>query len=339
MGSGAFSKHTTNIQDIPPISRQALGRIAWLGDLYDATTDRFCGVSIFQDKLLADSPAVRKTDNPYSNSKYITANNLEEKFHELNVTGELRLSVLAGMCELGGSAKYLGQDKTSFKSVESTQLWHIKTATEHLEINKAKQYKPISQKVMSRLGATHVVTEIEWGAKCVITAREETRTIKKKKEAQGGLFAWAWSKAKTMLGGDNTNEETEERTDTIVEILGDVLPDGGLPQTLEGAQAMMRNLPQTIKNCNEGKGKPLTYIMSPISHLVSTKPSPPLKTFRSVDDAICLKVVRLFDAITESSQEVCVKQELRKLLEKVRSATEDVECLDAFCDKHLKITE
>ena len=38
------SKHSGS--DPETITRQALGRVASLGDLYDATVDKFCGVHI-----------------------------------------------------------------------------------------------------------------------------------------------------------------------------------------------------------------------------------------------------------------------------------------------------
>jgi len=101
------------------ISRQALGRTASLGDIYDATTDTFCHMSIFRKQLPADCEAVNKTDTPDSRISYVSVRCLKEMFNKLNVTGELKLSVLAGMCELDGSAKYLSEKKSICKAVEN----------------------------------------------------------------------------------------------------------------------------------------------------------------------------------------------------------------------------
>ena len=70
----------------------------------------------------------------------------------------------------------------------------------------------------------------------------------------------------------------------------------------------------------------------------------------SVDDAKTMKIVRLFDYMTELRQKVqdnrgevearledheaTAKCEFCQLLENVCSGKEGMECLDAFCDKH-----
>ena len=90
----------------------------------------------------------------------------------------------------------------------------------------------------------------------------------------------------------------------------------------------------------------------------SKRSSKSTKTFRSVDDDRALKIVRLFDDMEELRQKAqnrvkkrnkveahledhkaTMKRELYKLLEKVRSGKEDMECLDAFCEEHRKKAE
>ena len=344
-----------------PIYRQALGRMARLGDLYDATTDNFCKVSILRQPLPPDSAAVSKTNNSYSETRFTSLSSLEEKFRELKVTGELQLSVLVGMCELEGSAEYLRQKMNGFGTVTRTQLCHIKTVTERLEVYHNQVKNNISEEAMRHLRATHVVIEIEWGANCVITAREHRRIVENNRQTRG-RFALAVSQipvlGRIIVG--NTRQETEERIERSVEILGDVLPDE-LPQTPDGAQMMMQNIPQLIQNINDGKGKPLTYVMIPIwdlGRLVSRRPSRSVKTFVGVDDARTMRIVRLFDYITELRQKLLdriltrgedrevearlkdheaeAKCDLCQLLKNVRSGKEGVERLDVFCEKHHK---
>jgi len=146
------------------------------------------------------------------------------------------------------------------------------------------------------------------------------------------------------------------------------LPDE-IPQTWDGAKAMMQELPKLIEKCNGGKGKPLAYRMVPLSFLFSEKPSQSLKTFRPVKDTCRInKVVCLFDQITEHRQKFydqieelknhgdrvtsselekarrlandlkyhqdSVKDEFSELLLNIRSDNVDVECLDDFCSEH-----
>ena len=377
MGNGASSSYTPSTSHVrtpqrrpptppppdgpadTPIHRQALGRIAKLGDLYDATNDKFCKISVFRQPLSDDSPTISKANNSYSETRFSNVSSLEEKFRELKVTGELQLSVLVGMCELGGSAEYLKQKRNSFGTVTSTQLCHIKTVTDRLEVSHDQVKNNISEEAMRHRRATHVVIEIEWGANCVMTAREQKRIIENKRKAEGKIaivVSHIRDFGRQIVGLGNTKEETEERIETSVEILGDVLPDE-LPQTVDDAKVMMANIPQLVKNCNDGKGKPLTYVMIPIwdlDRLVSRRPSQSTRTFVGVDDARTMKIVRLFDRMTELRQkiqdtlnqsevgarledhEATAKCELCELLENVRSGKEGMECLDAFCDKHHK---
>jgi len=169
------------------ISRQALSRIARLGDLYDSTTDNFCGVSIFRKQLPPGCPAISKTDSPQSNIKFTIASSLQEKMKILNITGELQLSVLCGMLGMTGCAKYLSQEKNSFKSVESTLLYNIKTVTEHLELFYDEVQDYISHDAVRNSRATHVVTEIEWGADCVLKVTDHNSENKNKQEVERNL--------------------------------------------------------------------------------------------------------------------------------------------------------
>jgi len=373
MGCGAFSIYP--ISDAPTgltISRHALGRIKKLGALYDATTDRFCGTTIFPKRFPLEHQAeIHRTGNTQSESRYVKVRSLQEKFDELNVTGELQLSVLAGMlglpgecgseCKIGAFVKYINQEKKSFTSKESIQIYNVKTKTHQLEIDPdKKRFIPLRR--MIDLGATHAVTEIEWGATCVVSVTEQKYEVEKKKEVQGGIFGglnWILGK----LSGSNTEVETEEITDTTIKIFADALLPGPVPQTWEEAQDMMRKLSQQITKSNEGKGKPITYVMTPLSCLDWRKPLQPFKTFTSVGEVRITNVVRLFDHMTELRQKVhdrikhddsgrerrreadlrvykaSVKDEFARLLKNVRSGKENAKCLDAFCDKHRQTAE
>jgi len=417
--------------DTPTITRQALGRIARLGDLYDATTDEFCGESIFRKHLQSDCPAISRTDNPSINYELIvnSVSCFEEKCRDLHVDGELKLSILAGMCELGG--KYINHKMNSSTSAESIcrQIYYIKTMTEHLEIRDERIAQYIREENMPN--ATHVVIQIEWGANCVINVRDENRENKTKNEVQGDLSlnvedVWSWLKEKAVenagyvvaciwsiwswnkpegepqaerpaetkerkkeedkqkspaentektgkpskleVGRKTTHEETDNRKRILVEIVGDVLPDE-CPQTLEGAQEKMKELPEQVRKSNDGKGKPVAYVMLPLAR-VSQRKSKRLKKFTSIDEARINRTVCLFDGITKLSQKVndqieelknqddrdasselekahslakalenhkaSVQSDFKQRLVNIRSGKQDVGSLDVFCDKHEK---
>jgi len=357
------------------ISRQALGRIARLGDLYDASTEQFCGVSIFHKQLPPDSPAISKTDNPQSDIKFTVASSLQEKFDNLNISGEIKLSILGGLCKVTGSAKYLSQEKKSFKSVESTLVYDVKTVTEHLELSYKEVQEYISEEKTRYSGAIYVVTEIEWGANCMVKVTDQNRENKSKQEVEGNLklevekLKALVSNASTEASAEMKQKMTEEWKKFSLEIFGDLIPDGSdeFPQTFAGSLALMRKVPELIHGYNKGKGKPLSYIMLPLSHLRVTaeKPFPSIVTLGTKG----VKIVHLFDRITEFRQKVydqfeelsnyrhCVtaveledsrgvkedlevlragvQEQLASLLEQIRSGKEDAGSLDAFCKNNM----
>ena len=262
------------------ISRQALGRIANLGDLYDATTDRFCAVSIFNQKLPPDSPAITVTDNQHSKISFTTFSSLDEKLKELDVAGTLKLSVLAGLVDLRGSAKYLTSKKNSFKSVESALLYNIKTVVERLNLhsfcatstfdtlepnsnttvtNNNNVTPLISQDSIRRSGATHVVVEIYWGATCTVTVTDENSEDEEKREVEGSLKLQL-EKLKKLIAmipiavGDadasvsSGTRDSGVETRFSIEIFGDVLLDSSdeFPTTLERAVETIKRIPELI---------------------------------------------------------------------------------------------
>ena len=71
------------------ITRQALGRIAQLGDLYDAHTDCFCARSLFNSDLPENT--IRLTDIQRTVCEYVMQDSINEKFNKLDVEAELKV--------------------------------------------------------------------------------------------------------------------------------------------------------------------------------------------------------------------------------------------------------
>ena len=250
------------------ITRQALGRIASLGDLYDARTDTFCATNMFKLQLPPDSPSIVKTDIDSFATDIIVTSSFQEKLQKLDVSGELKMSLLCGMIDLGGlggSGKYLKQEKTSFKSVESTLVHKITTVHESLALFNPDLKPNISVDALSHPSATHVVVQIHWGANFAVTATHQNSENNKKKEIEGELKGQleklkAIASVSGGVEGGNKEEEISNWSKFSIKIFGDVLPDSSseFPDTVDGALSMMRNMQQLIEKCNDGKGKPLS---------------------------------------------------------------------------------
>src|SRR6266542_2245626 len=91
------------------IRRKSLGRAAFIGSLYNATRDTFCGTTLLKAEFPNDS--ISRADIPNSELLYEYEDSYREKFNKLDVEPELKLSVLAGLFALEGSGKYLSDVK------------------------------------------------------------------------------------------------------------------------------------------------------------------------------------------------------------------------------------
>jgi len=296
------------------ISREALGRVARLGDLYDATNDKFCGFSIFQEQLPPDSPAITTTHSHHIDSKVEITSSLNDKFSALEIEADLKLSILAGMIKVEGSAKYLNEKKNSKKSAECVLVYKAKTVVEQLQLFDDEVKKRISLDALKYLEATHVVVKIYWGANCTVRVTDENIEQNHKKEVEGNLKAHVERLKKAFkISGEAGVKFTEDEKTAFnkfsSEIFGDILPDSSdkVPTTFENAVEMIRKMPLLIQNSNNGNGIPLTYVMFPLS-------SPAFRnflrvsdlehqTFRKLEEEGIAQVIRLYDHILEFTQE------------------------------------
>ena len=150
------------------IVKQALGRVAQLGSLYDARRDSFCEYSLFK-RSLADS-LVQRTHIGNTLLTYELENTYESKFRLMSLDGQLRMSVLGGLLSLQGSAKYLRDEKKSYRAVRANLVYKMLTVHESVDI--AHLGKDVINRDALRHAArthhaTHMVVGIRWGANVI----------------------------------------------------------------------------------------------------------------------------------------------------------------------------
>ena len=146
------------------VQKQALGRVAHLGDLYDERTDSFLGFSIFNCEI--NPSALKTTDLPFSDISYLVSASTSEKLHKLSFDEQLKLSVLSGLVALDGSAKYLTSQREESSKTFRTDLFY-KMATVYEVVDIAKLSPDEINKKCLQTEATHVVVGIKWGANVI----------------------------------------------------------------------------------------------------------------------------------------------------------------------------
>jgi len=169
-----------------PISRQALGRTAFLGSLYDATTDEFCERTIANEDIPA--VAIRHLDENHGHSSYEFDTAISKKLRKLNVDLSLSLSILGGLVKsAGASSSYLyTRDKTS-QHIEATFLHRSITRTESLNVSHKELKARVEPTALRHKNATHVVTSIRWGVDVFAQFEAKSTTAESKHTAKAGL--------------------------------------------------------------------------------------------------------------------------------------------------------
>ena len=361
------------------ITRQALGRIAKIGDLYDITTEKFVGFSMLREQLPKESPAVAKTDHQQCNISVTNISTFSEKLDKLKIASDLKLSIVVGLCEVEGAAKFLTEKKTNFKSVESSLLYSITTEAEQLNLSNDDLISRLSKLNLSDTGATHVVVGIHGGANCAITMTDENSENKDRKEVEGRI-GLQLEKLKKIISAAHSpgiveyeDSDIESLSKFTLKFFADILPDtpNEIPLTWQGALAVVKKLPELLKNNNDGKGKPLSYALLPLANLPFGLPGT-TREIAELEGGCVVKALQVFDHVAELRQKVhdnydklqsfsqhpsyyvtpselahvssfenhfeCVyaslQSEVRKLSIEIRSKNKDAESLEGLCKEY-----
>ena len=293
------------------LKRPALGQIAPLGGLYDARSDTFIPLSLLKD--VPPDSAVDTKQNHSTDIKFSKTDTYKEKFDRLDVEPELSASFLAGLVKVEGSGRYLSEKRETNRVIQSSMHYSITTVEEELNLTSGDIKKCLAFDTLDSDVATHVVTGISWGAHCVITAKSQgfltqnESQIAGKLEAEFGILRLIGLGKKGALDGSKEGGVASAEHSFEVTVYGDVLANDGLvPTDFDGAQRFISNVHKYIADANQGKGKPTTYTLMPLSLL---------RMFRILeikcDIALrqlsleCLdKFVQLFDELREAQQNI-----------------------------------
>ncbi|CAG0901028.1 unnamed protein product [Cyprideis torosa] len=233
----------------------ALGRPFGLGMLYDCRSEkRIAGITLWSRRSLEENIVCLPQE--YSNADVILEDTIKAKTEALNVSGELKLSLLAGMIDISGSGYYF-KDSTSNSEVQRvTFKYETMKEAKHLTMDllgpKAIEYPHVFDQ---NSGATHVVTMIEYGADAyfVFERRMSKSESKNVTSGKGSLEA---SVRKVLIGlsaqasGASTDILTEEEKEIKCKFYGDFrLNLHDIPTSLEDAVKIVKKLPQIIRDC------------------------------------------------------------------------------------------
>ncbi|KAK2917157.1 hypothetical protein Q8A67_001531 [Cirrhinus molitorella] len=249
------------------IQTAALGRPFQLGMLYDCRKDELiAGIRFWNKEQLEQKICSRPQINTDFN---VTASDsIEDKSKLLNIKGKLNLSVLGGLVQVSGAAKYLKDTKTSFIQQRLTLHYHSTCEFKELTVNQLPSAN-IPEDVHDT--ATHIVTGILYGADACfvfdrhVSSDEDKTTVKGEAKVALEKLMGISLVANADLNM-NDNEKTAVKNFTCT-FYGDFqLPSN--PTTFEDAMKVFADLPKLLKE-NKELAVPLSVWLYPLDKLHS----------------------------------------------------------------------
>lgn len=98
--------------------------------------------------------------------------------------------------------------------------------------------------------------------------------------------------------------DTEKSSSYKFRIFGDILPDGDIPTSIEAAVDLMKMIPRMISGSSDGKGKPISYTLLPISTLTKylQLDIAGANLVRQISSSTLVRVVQFFEAVEAAEQ-------------------------------------
>lgn len=298
-----------------------MGRVAKIGELYDARNDNFQRISLVNGDV---SPLIQSTQNRFSSLKYLKLNTLTEKLQSLDVQAGFKLSVLSGLIEVSGSGRYVKDTQRSTKSAKVSVANFVMTEYEQFDVAGIDARKLINLDILAKIDATHVVVGIQWGGNVIVSV-EDYNTEDKDKEVITGSLAGKLSMAVASIGIDGSvdisDEDKKELNQFSFELYGDILTNE-VPTSLVDAVVLMKSVPKLLIDGNNGKGKALSYTLLPIGFL---------RELLNVDS----KINSLVSLLDESTINSCVKlfEELSNVELKINDLMIDLNNFQNYINK------
>ncbi|PKC66902.1 hypothetical protein RhiirA1_379475 [Rhizophagus irregularis] len=288
------------------LKRKSLGRAAFIGSLYNATRDTFCGTTIFKTKIPNDS--INGIDISNNELLYEYDDLYKEKFDKLDVEAELKLSVLAGLFALEGSGKYLSDVKDSSKTVKGNLIYRMTSFEENLNICRDDVKACISTDGFSNTDATHVVIGIKWGATMIASYECKNMKESDKHQVKEALKSYFEKLSPSITGNSDVDAEKNQlklMKRFAIKLYGDAVPHNKkFSQSFDEARKIMKEFPSYAKQSNNGKGFPIEYTLYPLSELARqlTINTTVNSLIMEPSEEIILKIDQVFDNLFESKQ-------------------------------------
>ncbi|XP_073720639.1 cytolytic toxin-alpha-like [Misgurnus anguillicaudatus] len=227
------------------------------------------GITLWGEEKLKQS--VRSHPQINTNFEVTASDSIEEKSNLLNIEASMKLSLLGGMINVSGAAKYLNDTKKSFNQQRLTLRYHSTTRFEELSMNHLASENIAHHEVIDHDTATHVVTAVLYGADACFVFDREVSSDEDKTTVEGEVKA-AFDKLKKISVDVNANLKMDDAQKNAVQkftvtFYGDFqLPSN--PTSFEDAMNVYAELPKLLGE-NKDQVVPQRVWLYPLSKLQS----------------------------------------------------------------------
>ncbi|KAM4551212.1 uncharacterized protein PAE49_015074 [Odontesthes bonariensis] len=243
-----------------------LGRPFALGMLYDCRKDSLVpGMTLWdRDDLMKH---IRDRAQNYNDFQIVASESIEDKSSALNVAAPLKASFLCGLVEVGGSAKYLNDNKNSKNQARVTLSYKTTTNTQELSMDHLGRVK--HPHVFEKGLATHVVTAILYGAQAFFVFDREVSERENHQDVGGNLKIIIKKIPLLAVEGEGSLELKDEEEEKVEKLSCRFFGDFCLqktPTTFQDAIQVYQSLPKLLGTRGEN-AVPVKVWMLPLTSL------------------------------------------------------------------------
>ncbi|KAI4795966.1 hypothetical protein KUCAC02_029535 [Chaenocephalus aceratus] len=243
----------------------ALGRPFTLGMLYDARRDELVpGLRLCNEETLK----VKVTQTPQHSSHFemSASDSIESKSTMMDIDASLKVSFLSGLIQVGGSAKYLNDEKKFKNQSRVTFQYKATTNFKQLSVTQLKEMSQQQTDLIKKGLATHVVTGILYGANAFFVFDSEKLEDRKVKDIQGSMHAVVKKIPSLTIEGNvklKLSDEEKALTEKFsCKFHGDFILESN-PATFKDAVQTYVELPQLLGTKGE-KAVPVKVWLMPL---------------------------------------------------------------------------
>ncbi|XP_071314308.1 uncharacterized protein [Trachinotus anak] len=252
------------------IETAALGRPFQLGMLYDCREDVLIpGVTLWEQDQIQKNKSVRQQSSTEVN--VTTSDSVEDKSNLLKISGSLRLSLLGGLVNVEGSAKYFQDTKKSHKQARVTLQYKTTTKFETLTMSDLANGQVSHPNVFEDDTATHVVTAILYGTGAYLVFDRESSSKDDKTQMEREVKL-TFNKLKFLTDNAQASLSMGEEEKAAVEKFSCTFHGdsklGSNPMSFSDAVSVYRNLPNMLGENGE-HAVPLRVWLYPLEKLDS----------------------------------------------------------------------